>query len=115
MQIAVKVRETLTGAVTAYSSPIDISNSPIFTGCLIAHAVSGTSPTFDVSFETSDDLETWDALTATFQQVTAASVDRGVWPTSGEAYGRYIRAVFQLAGTSPLVNFSLYRNTFQST
>jgi hypothetical protein len=114
MQIVIKNRETLSGATTEFSPPYDVSGYALLTGALIVYAAGGT-PTLDVALQTSDDLETWDDLSTAFTQASTTGVTRQAWVASTEKYGRYVRAKIISAGTDPVMNYSLFLNTFEST
>jgi len=116
MQYTLKNRETITGAVSIFTQPVDVSEVPMFTVTTVVHARSGTSPTFNISFETSDNLEDWSPMTS----VPAISQDDpGMRVDSVRAlshpYGRYIRCEIVSAGTDPMYNYSLWINTFPNS
>jgi hypothetical protein len=114
MQVIFKNRETLTGVVTVYTTPVDVSNMPLLTATLIVYAISGTTPFLAVQLQTSEDLETWDDVGGSFN-LGVAGADKRAFLADTAVYGRYIRAQLALTGTNPLVNFSLYMNMFPST
>jgi hypothetical protein len=66
----------------------------------IPAGVTGTSPTLDVTLQTSADNATWRIL-GTFAQKTAAGTER----KSFGGCDKFVRAVFDVGGTSP--NFGL--------
>lgn len=59
-------------------------------------AASGTTPTLDVTIETSEDKTTWTSV-GTFTQATAAGKQRKVFV----GLDRYVRAVETVGGTGP--------------
>lgn len=59
-------------------------------------AVSGTSPTMDVTVAESDDNSTYNTL-ATFPQMTA----KGQWHRKVKTQKKYLRLAFDVGGTSP--------------
>ena len=114
MQITLKDRETVTGAATFYTSPVDVSSMAQFTFNFTVHAASGTSQTFALQFQTSDNLEDWeDVGGATSQDSAGTSI--GGNNAMSHYYGRYIRASLLTGGTSPMFNYSLWLNTFASS
>ena len=115
MQYTLKNRETMTGAVSVVTHPVDVSDVPFFSVNITVHARSGTSPTLSISFETSDNLEDWAALTAgPVAQNDPGTTLAGV-RVSTDPYGRYVRCLIVSAGTTPMYNYSLWINTFAST
>ena len=114
MQITLKDRETVTGAATFYTPPVDVSSVSLFTYNFTVHAASGTAQTFGLTFETSDNLEDWQPMgTAMNQDIAGTSI--GGIDAKSLFCGRYIRASLVTGGTSPLFNYSLWLNTFGSS
>ena len=114
MQITLKDRETVTGAATFYTSPVDVSSMPQFTYNFTVHAASGTAQTFALSFETSDNLEDWEPLGGGSNQ-DAAGTTIGVVEANSSFYGRYVRVSLVTGGTTPMFNYSIWLNTFASS
>lgn len=114
MQIPLKDRETVTGAATFYTPPVDVSSMSLFTFNFTVHAASGTSQTFGLTFETSDNLEDWKPLSGATNQDTPGTSIGGV-DAKSQFYGRYIRASLVTGGTDPMFNYSLWLNTFGSS
>lgn len=67
-------------------------------------AVSGTSPTLDITIEESPDGIEWFDSGYSFTQVTSAEKQRLVMDAIG---GYHLRAVCTIGGTSPSFTFSL--------
>jgi hypothetical protein len=109
-----KNRETITGAVTLYTNPLDVSNFPLLVLTLVVYAMSGTTPSLTIQIQTSDDLETWMSVGSSFN-LAAAGMAKSSFTAQTDVYGRYVRAQVVLAGTSPLANYSLFLNAFPST
>jgi hypothetical protein len=65
-------------------------------------AASGTTPTLDVSIQTSDDNSTWRTL-ASFSQKTTVSNQH----LSVSGLDRYLRFSWVIAGTTPSFTFSV--------
>jgi hypothetical protein len=114
MQITLKDRETVTGAATFYTPPVDVSSMALFTYNFTVHAASGTSQTFALTFETSDNLEDWQPIGSAMNQDTAGT-NLGSLDAKSGFYGRYIRASLVTGGTSPMFNYSIWLNTFASS
>ena len=114
MQITVKDRESLNGEVTLRSDPFDLSDIPMFTATLLVYAIGGTSPEISIQLETSDNLEDW---TGVGSAITANSLDMSLtcFVATTHPWGRYVRAMIQLSGTSPNVVYSFWVNTFPSS
>jgi len=64
-------------------------------------AASGTSPTLNVTVQTSHDGTTWRSA-GTFTQATAVSEQRATF-----SIDRYVRATWAIAGTTPSFTFSI--------
>jgi hypothetical protein len=65
-------------------------------------AASGTTPTLDVTLQTSEDALTWRTL-GTFAQKTIVSAER----KSFGGADRYVRALWVIAGTTPSFTFTV--------
>lgn len=63
---------------------------------LAVTAAAGTTPTLDVTVETSSNATTWRSL-GTFSQKTAVSSERKSFP----GCDRFARVTFSIAGTTP--------------
>jgi hypothetical protein len=114
MQITLKNRETISAAVTAKSVPIDVSDSACITAALTVYVISGTSPQIQIQFETSNDMQDWVTAGTAFAATTTGT-QLGVMDAKTDKYQRYVRASIVVSGTTPLVNFSLWVNTFASS
>lgn len=64
-------------------------------------AAAGTSPTLNVTIQTSHDGTTWRSA-GTFTQATAVSEQRAAF-----SIDRFVRATWTIAGTSPSFTFSI--------
>lgn len=69
---------------------------------LTISAASGTTPTLDVTIQTSKDGTTWRTVAA-FAQKTAAGTERKSFP----ALDRFIRASAVIGGTTPSFTYSV--------
>lgn len=69
---------------------------------LTVTAASGTSPTLDVSIETSHDGTTWRSLGA-FAQKTTVVTER----KSFTGADRFVRATYTIGGTTPSLTFAV--------
>lgn len=65
-------------------------------------AASGTTPTLDVTLQTSSDNATW-ATVGTFAQKTAVSSERKAF----SGLDRFVRVIWTIAGTTPSFTFSV--------
>ncbi len=114
MQIPIKIRETLTGATTVKSPGIDVSGMPLAAINLTVHTTGGTVSTFTVQFQTSGNLEDWTNVGPAVSQTTAG-VALDEINVKDDKYGRYVRAVVAMTGTDPLINYSLWLDTYPSS
>lgn len=89
---------------TGQSSGIDLGRYIEAVAELNVTAASGTSPTLDVKFQTSDDDADWYDMDAAFAQITAAAKPAVLKMTN---FGRYVRAVWTIGGTTPSFTFTL--------
>lgn len=87
---------------TANGSSFELGDRGVICLKLDVTAASGTSPTLDVSIETSEDGTTWRSLGA-FAQKTAAGAER----KSFAGCDRFVRPVFTIGGTTPSFTFSV--------
>ena len=90
---------TTTTTGTAVDGTAASTNGGI--GHLHVTAVSGTTPTCDVTIEHSVNGSTSWATLATFTQVTTATASQRVTVAAGTSVRRYLRAVVTIAGTGP--------------
>lgn len=92
------------GAVTttANGSSVALGDRGTVRLLLNVTAASGTTPTLDVSIQTSYDGTTWRAVAA-FAQKTTVSNER----KSFTGIDRYIRAVYTVGGTTPSFTFTV--------
>lgn len=67
-------------------------------------AVGGTGPTLDIKFQTSDNSTDWVDLGDSFAQITATG---NYLKKLSANFGKYVRAVYTLGGTTPSFTFSL--------
>lgn len=88
---------------TGTSAAFDVAEADSFEATLTVTAASGTTPTLDVSLETSiDGGETWDTVSA-FSQLKAAGSDGHVFgPLGAKA-----RWKWTIGGTTPSFTFSI--------
>lgn len=88
---------------TGNSSSMNVGDANECIVFLHVSAVSGTTPTLDVSIQTSEDGTTWhDHNDGTFTQTTAV---RTAATKRLLGLGRFIRARWVIAGTSPSFTF----------
>ena len=114
MQIIVKDRDSINGAVTVKSLSFDLSDVPMVTGSLVLHAIGGTGPDLSIQLETSDNLEDWTSVGSAFGR-SSTGTQLAAFLASAAPWGRYLRASIVLAGTEPYAVFSLWLNTFPSS
>jgi phage gp36-like protein len=88
--------------VSGVGVSVDLGNRTGLTLDLAILAVDGTSPTLDVSIETSKDEATWRTLDA-FERVTTP----GPVARAFAGADRYVRARWTLGGTDPSITFGL--------
>jgi hypothetical protein len=112
VQVTLKNRETLSGVITIYSDPVDVSGMSLLTFMLVVYAISGTSPVGTVQIQTSNDLETWKDVGSNFA-LTAVGQETRFLLAAGDFYQRYVRAEIDLAGTNPLVAYSLWADLYR--
>lgn len=115
MQIVIRDRENQTAVVAARTQSIEASGYPAFTISLVAHILTGTTPSLDIQFETSDNLEDWTNLGTAVTRTTAGMSTGHVRLSSGDTILRYVRAIVTTTGTNVVANYSLAINLFQST
>ena len=114
MQIQLKDRETITGADTYYTPSVDVSGMALYSWNLTVHSSSGTSQSFAITWQTSDNLEDWTDLgSAANQDTPGTSIESK--DAKEDFYGRYVRAKITVGGTDPMFNYSLWMNTFASS
>lgn len=87
--------------VTGNDSAIELGDRGVARLKLDVTAASGTSPTLNVTIQTSRDGVTW-YTAGTFPQATAVSNESKVF-----AVDRFVRASWAIAGTSPSFTFSI--------
>lgn len=95
------------GAVTSNTnhSSVDFGGSDLqpLTYLAVVTAVSGTSPTLDLTIEESDDNSNWHTFLS-FRQISAV----GLYAVTGKSDAQYRRGVSTVGGTSPSFTFALY-------
>jgi hypothetical protein len=114
MQVTLKNRETLSGVVTIATVPFDTNGMSLITLMLTVYAISGTTPDIEIQLQTSNDLETWVDVGASFSRTTAGTTITG-FDAATVFYQRYVRAQIALTGTGPLASYSLWANLFSGT
>ena len=115
MQVTLKNRETLSGVITIFTIPVDVSRMSLTTIMLVVYSLSGTgTPTITIQFQTSNDMETWKDCGSPFNRTATGESLVGL-VASTDGYQRYLRASIALTGTSPLVSYSLWTNLFTSS
>lgn len=97
LPLAASAARTATGTGSAVE-PGDRGVARLF---LNVTAASGTSPTLNVTIQTSNDGSTWRSA-GTFTQATAVSSQRATFNID-----RYVRATWTIAGTTPSFTFSI--------
>ncbi len=98
----ITIQSSATKTVSGQSSAIDVSSIDEMVVFLNVSAVSGTSPTLDVTIEDSPDGTNWYTHTS-FTQATA---------TTKEAkrisnFGKFVRINYTIGGTSPSFTFEV--------
>jgi phage gp36-like protein len=96
--LAASAARTATGS----GSAVDLASATTADLRLLVSAVAGTSPTLDVSVQTSDDGATWQTLGSATRMVATGSQ-----PLRLSGALRYVRAAWTIGGTSPSFTFSL--------
>lgn len=86
------------------SDYVDVSNFAEMVALLDVTAASGTSPTLDVKFQTSDNGTDWFDLPSDAFTQSTAGVKKALKLSN---FGRYVRASYTIGGTSPSFTFSL--------
>jgi hypothetical protein len=112
MQITAKNHDSLSGALTIFSIPIDSTEMSLITAMLTVYTISGGGA-LTIQMQTSDDLETWKDFGSTFSRSAAGSA-LAAFTALGSVYQRYVRMSITLSGSSPLVTYSLWANLFPS-
>jgi hypothetical protein len=103
--VPITVRASSALSASGQSGTLDLSTFLEAVALLNVTAVSGTSPTLDVKFQTSDDGSDWYDLGSSFTQATGITKPAALKLTN---FGRYVRAVYTLGGSaSPSVTFTL--------
>lgn len=87
---------------TGNGSSVEVGDRGVARLLLDVTAASGTSPTLDVTVETSHDGTTWRQV-GTFAQKTAAGTER----KSFSGLDRFVRATWTLGGTTPSFTFEI--------
>lgn len=90
---------------TGNSGAIEVGNRLALRGALLTvTAASGTTPTLDLTVETSHDGSTgWAAVGTAYTQATGATTQR----KSFSPLDRFIRFVWTIGGTTPSFTFSI--------
>lgn len=90
------------------ATPLDVSQMSELAVFLVVGAASGTSPSLTVTIQDSPDGTNW-ADAYSFPAVASApSVLRAGWQDLKMSLGRYLRAKWQISGTSPSFTFSVH-------
>ena len=98
---------TTVTASGSQSVPLDVSQMDELAVFLVVSAASGTTPSLTVTVQDSPDGTNW-ADAYSFPAVTAAStVLRAGWQDLKMSVGHYLRARWQVSGTSPSFTFSV--------
>ena len=98
------LRASSATTATGQSAAVDFSDDMEGVALLNVTAVSGTTPSMTVKFQTSDDASDWYDTGDTFSAVTAATKPNALKLTN---LGRYVRAVWTITGTTPSFTFTL--------
>ena len=103
----VTVQDSVTRTATANGSAVEVGERSVACLELVVSAASGTTPTLDVSIETSKDgsgsgLGAWRSV-GSFAQKTSATSER----KSFAGLDRFVRAVQTVGGTTPSFTFSV--------
>lgn len=99
---AVTLLGSSTQTASTNSTGIELGDRAMWRGTLDVTAASGTTPTLDVTLQTSADNSTWRTL-GTFTQKTTTGSER----KSFAGCDRYVRATSVIAGTTPSFTFSI--------
>ena len=114
MQYFVKQRATETGDITTHTPAIDVSGASLLVTELIIYSIAATGPSVVVDVETSNDLETWATIGSQIEGNAAGSV-RMASAASVKAYGKYVRFLIVISGTTTELEYSLVLNTHASS
>ena len=114
MQLVVKDRETITGVVTVESKPLDLSGMPAFSVEIVLHAASGTGLNTLVQPQTSNNLEDWSDIGGSIS-ISSIGAAQLAYDVTSDHYQKYVRFQIAINGTNPMVNLSLFVNTFPSS
>ena len=86
---------------TGTGSAVEVGDRGVARLFLNITAASGTTPTLNVTIQTSHDGTTWRSA-GTFTQATAVSSQRSAFNID-----RFVRATWTIAGTTPSFNFTI--------
>lgn len=95
---------TMSNAGTYFTEPMHVGRFSEILAFLLTTTHSGSTPTLNIKFQTSPDKITWSDLGVSFAQVTTTD---GQTLVKLSAFGRYIRAVITLGGTTPSYKLTL--------
>ena len=100
---------------SAYESdPVDVQGSAMIVLGVTIHSLSGSGPQLDVTLQTSDDLETWSAVGSPVSAMAVGWSGSAVIASS-TPIARYVRVLYDVLGSTPLINATVAINTFRST
>lgn len=99
---AATVQASASQTVTFNSAGLELGDKGTVRLTLDVTAATGTSPTLDVTMETSQDNATWTSL-GTFAQKTTTGSEFKIF----SGCGRFVRAACTIGGTTPDFTFSI--------
>lgn len=99
---SVSLHPSAARTATSTGSSIELGDRGTLRLLLDVTAASGTTPTLDVTVQTSHDGSTWRSL-GTFTQATAISSER----KSFSGCDRFVRVSYTIGGTTPSFTFSV--------
>ena len=115
MQQFIKQREVLTAGYVCFSPPIDVGGMPLLVTELIVYSITGTSPVLATQLQSCGDLESWQDAPGADTSLAAVGSDLDATRADTVPYGQYIRYKISLTGTTPMCEYSLILNTYQSS
>jgi hypothetical protein len=100
--LPVTLHESAARTATGSGSALELGDRGTLRLILTVSAASGTTPTLDVTVETSFDGSTWRSA-GTFAQRTSAASERKSFP----GCDRFVRISYTIGGTTPSFTFSV--------
>ena len=115
VQTFIKQRATETGDVGFRTPAVDVEGFPLLSIELIVYTLLGTTPSITATMQTSNDLESWESVSNTDVSLSATGQDRVAVDLKTDPYGRYVRWLITISGTTTSIEYSLVLNTYASS